>query len=219
MHIKNNPDFKTVWQLANDWAGKEPDKTDLNAISPELRIAIDRLIRAIGSREISARWKGYRIFFEDSFLSTIFDFRHTIWFYLFLMHNKLSKDYLDNLYVKRNEVITWCDKVALLDPPPCWAIKKLSDSENVIVALEDEDNTGWYDRLTEQRKKKVACLELAKKLWKENPNQTYEEIHNHSIMKQYGNPSVFSPDSFQKWANEFSSEFAKKGGRRKKSKE
>jgi hypothetical protein len=55
MHIKDNPDFKTVWQLARDWIGEEFDKTDPIAISPALRIALDRLIRGIGSKEISAR--------------------------------------------------------------------------------------------------------------------------------------------------------------------
>lgn len=64
MHIKDNPDFKSVWQLAHDWVGEESGKTDPDAISLELRIALDRLIRAIGSKEISGRWKGYRIFFR-----------------------------------------------------------------------------------------------------------------------------------------------------------
>lgn len=76
MHIKDNPDFKTVWQLARDWIGDEFDKTDPIAISPALRIALDRLIRGIGSKEISARWKGYRIFYDNSFFSFIFDFKH-----------------------------------------------------------------------------------------------------------------------------------------------
>ncbi|SEN01439.1 hypothetical protein [Nitrosomonas marina] len=215
MSIKDNPDFKTVWQLAHDWTGEESDKTDPNAISPELRIAIDRLIRAIGGKEISGRWKGYRIFFDNSIFSFIFEIRHVIQFYRFLIHNNISRNYLDNLYVKRNEVINWCENIALLDPPPCWALKKLSDSENSNSIPEDENITGWYDRLTEQRKMKVACLELAKMLWKENPNQTYEEIRTHPVMRQYGNPSVFTPESFRNWAKNVSSEYAKKGGRRK----
>lgn len=218
MHIKDNPDFKSVWQLAHDWAGEECGKTDPDAISLELSIALDRLIRGIGSKDISGRWKGYRIFFDDSFFSSIFDFWHTIRFYRFLMHNNINKDYLDNLYVKRNEVINWCEEIVLEDPPPCWAIKKLSDSKNIHDTSEEESNTGWYDRLTEQRKMKVACLELAKMLWKENPNQTYDEIRFHPVMQQYGNPSVFSPKAFQNWAKNIASEHAKKGGRRKESK-
>lgn len=119
MHVENNPDFKTVWQLAHDWAGEKSDQTDPNAISPKVRVSIDRLIRAIGNKEISGRWKGYRIFLDDSAFSFIFDIRHEIRFFIWVMFNKFSKDYLDNLYVKRNEVIIRCDKVALLESPPC----------------------------------------------------------------------------------------------------
>lgn len=75
MHIKDNPDFKTVWQLAHDLADEESDKTDPNAIAPRLRIVIDCLIRTIGGKEISGGWKGYRIFYDNSIFSFIFDFR------------------------------------------------------------------------------------------------------------------------------------------------
>lgn len=76
MLVENSPDFKTVWQLAHDWIGADPDKTDPNAISPELRTAIHRLMHAMSGREISARWKGWRIFIDDSFISSVFDFFH-----------------------------------------------------------------------------------------------------------------------------------------------
>ncbi|MFZ1850956.1 MAG: hypothetical protein WAU15_01750 [Nitrosomonas sp.] len=61
----------------------------------------------------------------------------------------------------------------------------------------------------------TGCLELAKNLWKENPGVSYEQIYNDLIMKKYGNPSIFTPDSFQKWAKDYASDAAKKGGRRK----
>jgi len=219
MHVENNPYFKTVWQLAHNWAGEEADKTDPSAISPELRIAIDRLIRAIGSKEISARWKGYRIFFDESFISFIFDFRHVIRFYRFIMHNNISKEYLDNLYVKRNEVIHWCEKVALLNPPPCWSLNQITTTAQTTdtTAKKDDENQNWYYELTDRRRQITGCLELAKKLWKENPNQTYDEIRSHTVMQQYGNPSVFTPESFRNWAKNIASDQAKKGGRRKKS--
>lgn len=215
MHVENNPDFKSIWQLAHDWAGEKSGQTDPAAISSELRLAIDRLIRAIGSKEISARWKGRRIFIDDSFLSFIFDFWHAIKFYRWHIHNKFSKDYLDNLYVKRNEVITWCEKVALLAPPPCWIQNQITVTGQ--AAETEDENKNWHDEMTDRRRKITGCLELARKLWEENPNQSYDQIYNHSIMKQYGNPSVFTKDSFQDWAKEYASEFAKKGGRRKKS--
>lgn len=76
-----------------------------------------RLMHAMYSREISTRWKGYRIFLDNSFLSTIFDIYHDLKFIQCLRKSKFDKDYLCNLYVKRNEVIKWCNEVILLDPP------------------------------------------------------------------------------------------------------
>ncbi len=214
MHVENSPDFKTVWHLAHNWIGADPDKTDSNAISPELRIAIHRLMHAMSSKKITARWKGLQIFIDESFISSLLDIYHIYKFYRCLRKNTFDKNYLDNLYAKRSEVIDWCVNFERFDPPPCWAINKQQSTQ----LIDCEDESGWYEGLTERRRKKVACLELAKKLWEENPNQSYEEIRRHPVMKQYGNPSVFTDDAFQKWAKYYASEFAKKGGRRKESK-
>lgn len=220
MHVENNPDFKSIWQLAHNWAGEKLDQTDPTAISPELRLAIDRLIRAIGSKEISARWKGHRIFFDDSFLSIIFEFRHGIKFYRWLMHNKFNKDYLDNLYVKRNEVITWCEKVALLDPPPCWSHKKstLNDPAMSESVDPDDENNSWYEKMSERRRQRVVCIELAKQLWKIHKNLGYEEMRIHPTMQQFGYSSTFSPTAFKKLVRTVASEYAKLPGTPSKSK-
>lgn len=220
MHVENNPDFKSIWQLAHNWAGEKLDQTDPTAISPELRLAIDRLIRAIGSKEISARWKGHRIFFDDSFLSIIFDFRHGIKFYRWHMHNKFSKDYLDNLYVKRNEVIIWCEKILLLDPPPCWSRKKLMavDQAKGESIDPDDENNSWYEKMSERRRQRVVCIELAKQLWKIHKNLGYEEMRIHPTMQQFGYSSTFSPTAFKKLVRTVASEYAKLPGTPSKSK-
>lgn len=213
MYIKNNPDFKTVWQLAHDWVGADLDKTDTRAIEPELRIAIHRLMLAMIGREISARWKGLRIFRDDSFLSMIFDIFHDIKFLNCLGKNKFEKNYLDNLYVKRNEVINWCLD-SLLDPPPCWSYKK-STANNVAtneLIDPDDENNSWYDKITERRRQRVVCIELAKQLWKVNPNLSYDEMQSHSIMQQYGYSSTFTFKSFRNLVRVVASESAQSPG-------
>lgn len=214
MHVKNNPDFKSIWQLAHDWVGENPDQTNPSAISFGLRLAIDRLIRAIGRGEISANWKGYRFFEDHSFLSSILDFWHIGKFYRWLMHNKFSKDYLDNIYVKRNEVITWCEKVALLDPPPCWSNKKtavngLAISESVDP---DDENNSWYEKITQRRRERVTCIEIAKQLWEKNPDMSYEDMQNHPIMQQFGYSSTFPFKPFKNLVRNVASEDAKLPG-------
>lgn len=221
MHVENNPDFKSVWQLAHDWAGEKPDQTDPAAISPRLRLAIDRLIRAIGSKEITARWKGRRILIDDSFLSFIFDIRHAIKLYCWVMYNKFSKDFLDNLYVKRNEVITWCEKVALLDPPPCWSHKKLAatDQAKYESVDPDDENNCWYDKISERRRQRIVCIELAKQLWERDQNLSYEEMQKHPIMQQFGYSSTFSSKPFKNLVRIVASESAQMPGAPTKSKE
>ena len=46
MYLDDNPDYKTVWQLAHVWIDANPDETDTNAISPKLREHIIRLMIA-----------------------------------------------------------------------------------------------------------------------------------------------------------------------------
>lgn len=214
MHVENNPDFKSIWQLAHDWAGEKPDQTDPNAISPELRLAIDRLIRAVGNKEISGRWKGYRIFLGNFFLSLILEPIHCIKFYRWLMYHQFSTDYLDNLYVKRNEVITWCENVALLDPPPCWSLKKSTANNPATSELVDPDdeNNSWYDKITERRRQRVVCIELAKQLWEVNPNLSYDEMKSHPIMQQYGYSSTFPLKPFKNLVRFVASESAQSPG-------
>lgn len=214
MHVKNNPDFKSIWQLAHDWTGENPDQTNPSAISFELRLAIDRLIRAIGRGEISAYWKGYRILENNSFLTFILDFRHFIKFFRWLIYNKFSKDYLENLYVKRNEVITWCEDVALLDPPSCWSHKKTAVNGLAISKSVDPDdeNNSWYEKITNRRRERVVCIEIAKQLWERNPDLSYEDMQSHPAMKEFGYSSTFTPIAFKNLVRIVASEYAKLPG-------
>ncbi|MBX3617030.1 hypothetical protein [Nitrosomonas sp.] len=192
MHVENNPDFKSIWQLAHDWTGETPDKTDPTAISPELRIAIDRLLRAISSKEISAKWRGRRIFIDNLLISLIFEPRHCMRFYRWLMHNEFSKDYLDNLYVRRNEVITWCDKVILLDPPPCWMPKHLLDKQ---ISTKEAKNY----RSANETEDRIRCQAIASALWELDPAIHPVHLTQSTIMRRFGNGRDYSEETIKDW--------------------
>ncbi|GJL76942.1 hypothetical protein [Nitrosomonas sp.] len=195
MHVENNPDFKTVWQLAHDWTGEEADKTDPSAISPALRIAIDRLIRGISSKEISGRWKGYRIFLGNLFLSFILEPIHCIKFYRWLIYHEFSTEYLDNLYVKRNEVITWCEKVALLDPPPCWRPKHLFDEQSA----QETKNFRPVDEADDR----IRCQAIASALWELDPEIHPSHMAKSVILQRIANGAQYELDTIIKWITEF----------------
>lgn len=138
-------DFKSVWQLSHNWVGEDLNKTDVKEVSPQLKTAIHRLLHAMVNHEISARSRKGRFFEDDSLLTFLLDSHHYWGFYQCLRKNKFDKDYLDNLYVKRYEVISWCKNVAFLDLPPCWAlispsIKQITNSDDNHSQTTQEKN-------------------------------------------------------------------------------
>ena len=222
MHVENNPDFKTVWQLAHNWINADPAKTDTKKISPELRIAILRLMRAIANQEITARQNGWKILTDDSFFSQLRDFLNMNNLKLFqcLRNDKFNKAYLDSIYVMRNEVVNWCNDVMRLPIPPCWAPQELLTKANTLAEAVDPDdeNNSWYEKMPERRRQRVVCIELAKQLWKIHQNLGYEEMRNHPTMQQFGYSSTFSPAAFKKLVRAVASEYAKLPGTPLKSK-
>jgi hypothetical protein len=211
----DSEDFQTIWQLAHNWVGTDPDQTDPNAPLPELKDAIHRLMSAAYSRTISIRTRRFAVFMDESFFTLITDFPHYRKFWKCLRHDEFNKAYLDSIYVKRGDVLRWCQN-EFLSPPPIWQLAEIENSpasRNANKEDEEEEDSSWYDVLTEKRKQKVACLEMARALWKINPKQTYAEIHQHPIMKMYCTPSVFSLRAFKKWSGRYASEYAKNGGR------
>lgn len=207
----DSQDFQTVWYLAHNWCDADPEITDENNLPGNLKITIQRIMNAIMWNHLRVRTRRWRIFTDESILTFILNFSHYRKFNQCLRGNVFNKAYLNSLYVKRPEVLAWCQK-DFLAAPPIWGLEKNLDVENKYDTSDDE-NEGWYNDLTERRKQRVACLELAKKLWLIYPDKSYEQIYNDPTMKRFGNPNVFSLDAFKKWARPFAPEQIKEGGR------
>ena len=198
MFLDNKDEFQTVWQLAHNWVGANPEETDINAISPELKNTIHSLLLAITNKRISGRTRRWIILEDDSIFTSPLDFYHRLRFYPCLKQNKFSKTYLDNIYVKRDEVINWCVNFALIDPPPCWLPKKLSgkqflgderkhhDSAGETVSIESDVSSGNVS--SQQRAAALKGHEPRAKLKQERikywlHHQNYS--NNHAASKFY----------------------------------
>ena len=212
MYIESD-DFQTVWSLSHNWTGHNPESTDPKNLPKDLQFIIQRLLSAIIRNTLPARGKRMSILMDDSLFTIVVDFRHIYRIFRCVHNDVFDKAYLNSIYVKRAPLLDWC-KIEYLEPPPIW---KIEDNKSAFTSSaydsSDDENEGWYNELSDRRKKRVSCLEMAKKLWLINPEQTYEEIYNHPTMKQFGNPGVFSLEAFKKWSRPFSFEFAKQGGR------
>ena len=213
----DSEDYQTVWNLAHNWSSSDSESTDPKNIPKEVQLYLHRLAAAIFRNQLSARNKKRVILIDNSLISLLIDLRHFKKLRQCTSEDIFDKAYLNSIYVRRTHVIDWCAK-EYLQIPPIWRLK---DQDNLIGSeydSSDDENEGWYNDLSDRRKKRVACLEMAKKLWLINPELTYDEIFNHPTMKQFGNPNVFSLEAFKKWSRPFSTEYAREGGRPKENK-
>ncbi len=195
MFLDNKEEFQTVWQLAHNWVDANPAETDANAVSLELKTAIHRLMNAMACREISARTRKWIIFEGNSFLSLPFDLFHYLEFIQSLKKDKFKKIYLDNLYVKRNEVLSWCENVAYLDPPPCWMPKQLPDGQ--IISKEIKNH-----RPKEETEDRIRCQAIACALWDLDPNIHPKHLAKSEIMRRFGNGRQYNEDTVKNWIAE-----------------
>ncbi len=76
MYLDNKEEFQTVWELAHNWRNADPNKTDVNNLSLDLKTAIHQMIYAARAQEISVRTRQRSIFIGDSIFTLIFDFFH-----------------------------------------------------------------------------------------------------------------------------------------------
>lgn len=211
-------EFETVWKLALNMAGVDDEAIDQDHLPETVRDSLFAIISAITWHKISVRTCSRLILEDDSITSFFTDICHHLRIGRTLRQAVIDKNYYDSLYVKRPEVIAWCEK-DYLPIPPKWANSYPAMQIVAKPAGEDDQDTGWYAQLTDNRKDRVTCLRIAKRLWEENPQQTYDEIYKHPVMVKYGNPRVFTFEAFKKWARPYASEYATNGGRKPKIKQ
>lgn len=215
--VSDREEYLSVWEFAHQWEGMDLLQTDQSKPPSEIKQKINRILQAYFREELPLRKpNGSRLLGHH-------------WLHGVLMvdnqHEKLSADLrqdkidmrlMDCLYLRRGETLHWFAK-EFIEPPSCWAPQS-GKREPEKPVIEDESKDDWYRKLTPQRKEKVACLEVAKHLWEQEPSLLYEEVRTHPIMTQAGLRHVFTPDSFKTWARDVAPEEAKKGGRRIQSK-
>ncbi len=217
MYLDSN-DYQTVWRLAHNWVDADPDQSNPDALSDELKNSIHRLIHAAMNRALPSRTKRFVLLMDDSFLSLVFDFHHFRKFRRCLRADEFDKAYLESIYLKRGDVLRWCQS-EFLAPPPIWQVTipstlKSDERPNELEDDADDDKDKWYEKISERRKQRITCLEIAKQLWKENPELSYREVYSHPTMTRYGYGASFTFETFKKWARPFASEYAKQGGKK-----
>lgn len=214
--VSNKQEFLSLWSVAHAWKNLPSDSTDPANIPASIQADIDSLMLAFLRDEISLRRSnGYRVL-GHTFLQTFFwldgDFERIA----AQLYRKVSPDkiFLDDLYVRRSEFLRWCEG-EYRSPPECWDPHPTKTDDKLQEEnIDDAEGSGWLGQLTERRRKIVACLEVAKHIWHENQNFSYEDVYNHPLLAKAGLRNVFSFESFKKWSRSIAPDEAKRGGRR-----
>ena len=210
------PDFASLWEVACRWCDCDPTTVETSDIPEQVQHFIHRLIRGFFKGDLNLRRSnGYKVNREplDILIWDANPWRNVLWRSLSL--GEFDRAYLTKLYVERSEVLSWCEKEKLL-PPAFWAPSSTTTKPS-LAEDEDDDKDGWYESLTEQRRRKVACLELARHLWEQERRLSYEDVRTHSLMRQAGLDNIFSAGTFKSWSRDFAPDEIKVGGRRSQS--
>jgi len=191
MYLDDNPDYKTVWQLAHQWADLDSEEADTNAISPLVREHIIRLVIAIRNRVMTARTRSGVVFADNSIITFFEDIPHYIKTRICLTWSVFKKPYLDSLYVKREEVIDLCIK-SYCDFPPCWTPKRLpyesitpKETKNYRPADENED--------------RIRCQAIASALWELDPAIHPIHMVRSKIIQKLGNGRTYDDETIKEW--------------------
>ena len=209
--VQNPNEFLSIWTIAHEWEGLDPVQTDPNALPTTIKWRINNVILGYYKGDLNLRddegfrsirhWLA-RVLFLDNTVDKLWKN---------LTKTKVNVKLLDSLYVKRGEVLHWCLR-EFTDPPPCWALPSTTQLPTQTLDDGDEDMR-WYKEMSELRRRKTACLELAQHIWKHEGPIAYEAVRTHLLMKQVGLLNVFTPGGFKKAARDFAPEKVKLGGR------
>lgn len=191
MYLDDNPDYKTVWQLAHHWADLDPEKTDTSEIPPTLREHIIRLVMAIRNRVITVRTRNGVVFEDNSIIAFFEDIPHYLKTRICLSWGVFNKSYLDSLYVKREEVIDLCIN-SYCDFPPCWTPKRLPYES---VARKETKNY----RPADENEDRIRCQAIASALWE--LDHAIHPIHmvRSKIIQQLGNGRTYDDETIKEW--------------------
>lgn len=197
-------DFQTVWQLAHNWTNADPDTSDPSALPPELMQAIHRLLSAIMIRGIVACTKKISVLDNDSIRiailddesigTVIFDSIHCVKINRCLRKNRFDKGYLNSIYVKRSEVLDWCDKERIA-PPALWATENSS-------AEQATSKTTPKNRPKHEDTDRLLCQAVALTLWALDPNIHPAHMARSKILRRIGNGRHYNQDTIKKWVGE-----------------
>ena len=201
-------EFKSIWDIAFLWEGLQPPEGDLSSIPEGVKKKIEKLIWAFREDGLKLRDSSGLAVYDD--MSKIFDV-------LFLnrtrkllkkcyKHKHYPKPTLDNLFIKRVDLLKWC-KDDFTNLPEFW----LNDvPQSSSQPSQPKQPLG---RHINQEQDKQLCQAIAKTLWDIDPNIHPAHMAKSRAIVQYGNGRLYKSKDYEtikKWIKEVDPNFGKR---------
>lgn len=180
-------DFRSVWNLAHDWAGFDPNKTDVKNLPKPVYLNLQRMSAAIQCRALPAQTKKLLIFIDDSLMTyLLFDLKHFIKLLLCKWGRSIDANYLKSIYVKRIHFIEWCEKERL-PYSGFWVLTQVESPHKVTYRPKNE---------TED---KAVCRAIAQTLWEIDPDIHPSDLSKSKAIQKYANGRLYKKETIKEW--------------------
>jgi len=185
MYIESE-DYRDLWQLAHEWAGYNPEKTDPGNLPKQVELNLKRLSAAIINRSLAVRTKNVAIFIDDSVLEYLLNIRHFFKLLKCRSGKSINKDYLESIYVRRPNFLDWCEKEKYPNSD-FWVLTQVIESYKVS------------NRPKNEIEDKAVCRALAKAYWDIDPNIHPAHMADSRAIKIYANGNQYDISTIKEW--------------------
>lgn len=179
-------DFRSVWNLAHDWAGFDPNKTDVKNLPKPVYLNLQRLSSAVIVRALPAQTKKLAIFVDDSLMTLLFDARHFIKLLFCKWGRSIDANYLKSIYVKRIHFIELCEKERL-PYSGFWVLTQVETPHKVTYRPKNEIED------------KAVCRAIALTLWEIDPDIHPSHLANSKAIQSYANGKLYDLETIKEW--------------------
>lgn len=188
MYVESE-DFRNLWQLAHQWAGANPEKTDANNLPKQVELNLKRLADAILKRSLAVRTKNLAIFIDDSVLDYLFNIRHFFKLLRCRSGKSLNKEYLESLYVRRPNFLEWCENEKYPNSE-FWILTQVMESYKVS------------NRPKNETEDKAVCRAIAMTYWDIDSNIHPAHMADSRAIKKYGNGNQYEISTIKGWISD-----------------
>lgn len=179
-------DFRSLWNLAHDWAGFDANKSDSENLPKQVYLNLQRLSSAILGRKLPAQTKKLQILIDDSIMTHLFDAKHFIKLLFCKWGRSLDVEYLKSIYIRRINFIEWCESERL-PYSGFWVLTQVESPHKVNFRPKDENED------------KAVCRAIALTLWEIDPNIHPSHLALSKAIQTYANGKLYNLETIKEW--------------------